>query len=110
MQPFPIGKNKLHHFKIVWQIIYKAMKRKVDLLWNSFKERMGISEFKQITLNLDDLIQPAQGLQSVEVQFIRKEIDDVVSKLPSDKSPGPNGYNNEFVKGCWSLIAQDFIS
>jgi hypothetical protein len=23
-------------------------------------------------------------------------------------SPGPNDYNNVFVKGCWPLIAQDF--
>jgi len=65
----------------------QSHEEKADLLWNSFKERMGISEFQQMTSNLDDLIQPTQGLQSLEVQFTRKEIDDVVSKLPTDKSP-----------------------
>lgn len=79
----------------------QSHEEKTDLLWNTFKERMGISEFQQMTFNLDDLIQPAQGLESQEVQFTRKEIDDVVSKLPNNRLPGPNGYNNEFVKGCW---------
>jgi hypothetical protein len=30
-----------------------------------------------------------------------------VKNLPNDKSPGPDGFNNEFVKNCWAIIAQD---
>jgi hypothetical protein len=28
--------------------------------------------------------------------------------LPSDKSPGPDGFNIDFVKKCWPIINQDF--
>jgi hypothetical protein len=31
----------------------------------------------------------------------------VVSELPNNKSSGPDGFNNEFVKGCYDLIASD---
>jgi hypothetical protein len=38
--------------------------------------------------------------------FTRQEIDNVVAELPNNKSPGPDGFNNEFIKGCWPLIAR----
>jgi hypothetical protein len=27
--------------------------------------------------------------------------------LPNEKSPGPNDFNNEFLKCCWSIISID---
>jgi hypothetical protein len=42
--------------------------------------------------------------------FTRQEIDNVVAELPNNKSPGPDGFNNEFIKGCWPLIAQDYYN
>jgi hypothetical protein len=45
---------------------------------------------------------------SLQAPFSDKEIEDVVKNLPNDKSPGPDGFNNEFVKNCWSIIAPDF--
>lgn len=37
-----------------------------------------------------------------------EEIRDVVSKMPSNKSPGPYGFTTEFFKSSWSIIAKDF--
>lgn len=35
------------------------------------------------------------------------EIDLVVRRLPLDLSPGPDGFNTDFVKKCWPIICQD---
>lgn len=34
----------------------------------------------------------------------------MVAGLPNDKSLGPDGFTNEFIKGCWPLIALDFYN
>jgi hypothetical protein len=39
-----------------------------------------------------------------------KRIDDVVKVLAKYKSPGPDGFNNDFLKKCWSIIAPDFYA
>lgn len=49
-------------------------------------------------------------LSSLEDPFSPDEIDKVVSSLPSDKSPGPDGFNTDFIKRCWPIIKQDFYA
>jgi hypothetical protein len=44
---------------------------------------------------------------NLQAPFSNKEIEEVVKHLPNDKSLGPDGFNNEFVKNCWSIIAPD---
>jgi hypothetical protein len=34
----------------------------------------------------------------------------VVSSLPVDKAPGPDGFNVKFLKSCWHIIKQDFYN
>jgi hypothetical protein len=65
-------------------------------LWESFKERLGTSEYNQMLFILSKLLQPADGLNALEEEFSKHEIDEIVSKLPNNKSPGPDGFNNEF--------------
>jgi hypothetical protein len=40
--------------------------------------------------------------------FSRKEIDDVIKAMPSDRAPGPDGFNGLFLKKCWPIIKHDF--
>ena len=40
--------------------------------------------------------------------FTKQVIDNIIKSLPSDRSPGPDGFNTNFVKKCWHVIAQDF--
>jgi hypothetical protein len=33
----------------------------------------------------------------------------VVKGLPNEKSPRPDGFDNEFIKNCWSIMGQDIV-
>lgn len=77
-------------------------------MWNAFKNRIGQSEFSGLLFDLSSLVQRTDNLESLEEQLTTEEIDQVVKNLPNDKSPGPDGFNNEFIKKCWNTIKQDF--
>ena len=44
----------------------------------------------------------------MEAPFTKQQIDSVIKNLPMDKSPGPDGFTNNFVKECWEFLAEDF--
>ena len=83
---------------------------KEQLLWEFSKQRIGQSDFKGILFDLPSLIQTHEGLESLAQPFTAAEIDDVVKHLPNDKSPGLDGFSNEFIKKCWSTIKTDFYN
>lgn len=83
--------------------------QKAKLLWNSFRDRMGISEHILMIFDLNLLINPVEGLEQLEIPFTMMEVERVVHNLPNNKSPGPDGFSNEFIKGCWPLINADFM-
>lgn len=39
-----------------------------------------------------------------------EEIREVVFRMPSSKSPGPDGYTSEFFKSAWSVIGKDLTN
>jgi hypothetical protein len=81
---------------------------KAAVLWEAFKERLGQSEFEAIIFNLSSLLDSNTELGYLEEPFTRAEIDALVKNLPNDKAPGPDRFNNEFIKNCWNLIKEDF--
>lgn len=44
----------------------------------------------------------------LEAPFTTAEIDDVVKKMPRDKSLGPDGFNVAFHKSCWHIVVPNF--
>jgi hypothetical protein len=59
-------------------------------------------------LHLHHLLPHSEHLQELEAPVSLSEIDDVVKNLPSDKSPGPDGFNAALLQHCWDIIAPDF--
>jgi retron-type reverse transcriptase len=43
----------------------------------------------------------------ISAPFSETKIEDIIKNLPNDKSPSPDGFNNEFIKSCWSIIGLD---
>jgi len=83
---------------------------KANLIWCDFKERLGSSCYEGMQFDLDSLLHQNFDLSCLELPFSHQEIDDVVRNLPLDKSPGPDGFNNEFLKKCWPIVKHDFYN
>jgi hypothetical protein len=81
---------------------------KVDLIWHSFKERLGSSDYNGISFNLAQHLTVHPDLSSLVQPFSNEEVDAVVRHLPSNKAPGPDGFNTDFIEHCWSIISADF--
>jgi hypothetical protein len=60
--------------------------------------------------NLCELVHPNPDIDfsELEVTFSKEEIDDIVKNMPTDKSPGPDGFNGAFLKHCWPFIKDEF--
>jgi hypothetical protein len=85
---------------------------KAHILWESFKDRMGQSDNPSMHFNLQDYFGMGMSQdmrESLEVPFTREEIVKVVNNLPNEKSPRLDGFNNEFIKNCWSIVGEDII-
>ena len=81
---------------------------KAGLLRQVFKERLGTSVHIDQTFDFSEHVLQHHGLQSLSLPFSHAEIDEAVSDLPSDKAPGPDGFNGLFIKVCWPIIKYDF--
>lgn len=81
---------------------------KASILWDVYKERLGISEFQHMVFDLVSLFPDQANLSALEEPFSHLEIDQVVASLPSDKSPVPDGFNTDFIKRCWNIVKHDF--
>lgn len=81
---------------------------KAGLLWNAFRKRMGVSSNPVMVFDLQTLISASPDLEDLALPFQQNEIDAIVKKMPTDKAPGPDGFNGMFMKRCWQIIMYDF--
>jgi hypothetical protein len=79
-----------------------------SLIWRSYKERMGHSQGIDMQFDLASLLTRVEGLEDLTTPFEQKEMDDVIKDMPSDRAPGPDGFNGLFVKRCWPIIQNEF--
>jgi hypothetical protein len=81
---------------------------KAELLWQAYKDRMGVTEYIHMYFDLPSLLRADNNLGDLERPFTKEEIDKIITALPNNKSPGPDGFNGKFMKKCWHIIAQYF--
>jgi hypothetical protein len=89
-------------------IIHYEHEHKSGLLWDAFKCRLGSSDFSGIDFDLPELLIRNEELHELDTPFTKLEIDNIIKSLPLDKSSGLDGFNTNFIKKCWHIIAQDF--
>ena len=77
---------------------------KAKLLWEAYKDRLGKSDYSAMSLDLNTLLHSNFDLSCLDEPFTTDEIDAVIQNLPNDKSPGPDGFNTDFVKKRWPII------
>jgi hypothetical protein len=49
-------------------------------------------------IDLSNLVEP----------FTNEEIDKAIKEMPSERAPGPDGFNMLFIKKCFHIIKSDF--
>lgn len=89
-------------------IIISDHEQKAQHLFESFKDRLGTSDFKGIIFNLSSLLE-LQDLKGIADAFTPNEIEQTIKSLPNDHASGPNGFNGMFIKKYWQIIKQDFL-
>jgi hypothetical protein len=81
---------------------------KANILWDAYKDRLGTKEFTHMYFDLSSLLNRVDNLDDLALPFSKDEIDDVIRGLPIGKSPGPDGFNTDFIKKYWPVISEDF--
>lgn len=79
---------------------------KANILWEAFKESPGSSNPPDMLFDLEQLLQRLDVLDSLSDPFTHEEIAAVVANLPSDISPGLDGFNVDFVKSVSLLLSR----
>lgn len=79
---------------------------KASALWEEYRDRMSQTCNPTMWYNLQEMIQQ-QDLQHLSSTVTKEEIDDIIKQMPTDKAPGPDGFNGLFLKKCWNIIKED---
>lgn len=61
---------------------------------------MGNTSSPTMLFDLDSMITPVEGLDSLAAPIQHAEVDSVIKRMPNDKAPGPDGFNGLFHKKC----------
>jgi hypothetical protein len=57
-------------------------------LWDSFKKRLGHSEYSNRYFDLESILLPIDDLEDLVLPFSNDEIDEVIRNLKTDKPLG----------------------
>lgn len=101
-------RNSIASLKLPDGIVAHDHVGKESILFRTYKNRLGQSDLVDIQFDLARIIKRIKGLDELTVPFTEHEIDRVVRELPSNRAPGPDGFNGCFLKSCWHIIKTNF--
>jgi hypothetical protein len=82
---------------------------KTEAAFHFFNELLGKAPAHSISFNLKLLGLPSCNLAELCDRFTEEEVWSVIRSLPSDKSPGPDGYTAQFLQSTWHIIRCDVM-
>ncbi|XBI11415.1 hypothetical protein VPH35_138479 [Triticum aestivum] len=102
-------KNRIHSLAVDGQVL-TGHDDMVAATFAHFDELLGTATHRECTLNLAQLIEPADDLLELDAPFTDDEIWNAVKRLPARKAPGPDGFTAEFLRACWPIVKDDFAA
>lgn len=104
------GRKRKNHIQILQTPDGFAVTKdqKEEELKRYFTQKLGAFALRNQRLNLAALNLPTLDLSDLDDNFT-EELKNAISDLPSEKSPGPDGFIGAFFKQAWDIIKTDLI-
>lgn len=78
--------------------------QKEDIIFSYFDQMLGCARDWEAKLNFESLGILTVDLSSIDGPFTEEEVWKVVSNMPPEKAPGPDGFTGLFYKVAWHII------
>jgi hypothetical protein len=82
------------------RLLHTEHEQKAEIRRHAFKIRLGSSESTHMCFDFQTLLVRHDKLVWMNIMFIKHEIDNIIANIPTDKSPGLDGFNTSFIKRC----------
>lgn len=82
---------------------------KADAVHKFYDEILGTELPRSARLNLNFLHIPTVNLNSTDYCFSEEEIWNTIRAMPTEKSPGPDGFTGLFYQTAWPEIKDDVV-
>lgn len=89
--------------------IVVSQEDKQEAALNFYENLIGIAEERDFTIDLAEICIQEHELSSLDAPFTEEEVWATIRDMPSDKSPGPDGFTGRFYKSCWNIIIGDLL-
>jgi mannosylglycoprotein endo-beta-mannosidase len=83
---------------------------KQSIAQNHFTLAYGRPTPRTTSFNWESIDLPTPNLDGLDDPFTEDEVKDAIWDMPSDKAPGPDGFNGKFFKACWDIIKLDIMA
>jgi hypothetical protein len=73
-------------------------------------EVLGMKQTRSVAINWEELNSPAFNLAELDEKITGDEVSKVITDLPKENAPGPDGFIGAFYNKCWDVVKGDVIA